>query len=151
MKLKFIDDVKGAWKLLSVQLSAFWAVIVGVAVADPMLFVSAWNAIPPELREFLPSWVRWIVAASAMFGTIYLARVVKQPVTKAGQINEEKKALIEAAPNMPEDIAKAIAKDVVEEKAQGCDAPPPGWVCSREKGHEGPCAAYPVVNAGTHQ
>lgn len=22
-----------------------------------------------------------------------------------------------------------------------CDIPPPGWLCSRAKGHEGPCAA----------
>lgn len=23
-----------------------------------------------------------------------------------------------------------------------CDLPPAGWVCTRTKGHEGPCAAY---------
>ncbi len=23
-----------------------------------------------------------------------------------------------------------------------CDVPPPGWYCTREAGHEGPCAAY---------
>lgn len=25
-----------------------------------------------------------------------------------------------------------------------CDVPPEGWMCSREKGHEGPCAASPI-------
>lgn len=25
----------------------------------------------------------------------------------------------------------------------GCQVPPRGWWCSREPGHEGPCAAYP--------
>lgn len=24
-----------------------------------------------------------------------------------------------------------------------CTIPPPGWVCTRERGHDGPCAAYP--------
>jgi hypothetical protein len=24
-----------------------------------------------------------------------------------------------------------------------CEVPPPGWWCSREAGHDGPCAAYP--------
>lgn len=24
-----------------------------------------------------------------------------------------------------------------------CKVPPPGWWCSREPGHEGPCAAHP--------
>lgn len=27
--------------------------------------------------------------------------------------------------------------------AQACDVPPPGWRCTRAKGHEGPCAAWP--------
>ena len=26
---------------------------------------------------------------------------------------------------------------------QGCEVPPEGWWCSREKGHEPPCAARP--------
>jgi len=26
-----------------------------------------------------------------------------------------------------------------------CTVPPPGWVCSREPGHSGPCAARPIV------
>lgn len=30
------------------------------------------------------------------------------------------------------------------QKAKPCDIPPPGWVCSRAKGHEGPCAAWPT-------
>lgn len=25
-----------------------------------------------------------------------------------------------------------------------CDVPPPGWYCTREAGHNGPCAAVPV-------
>lgn len=25
-----------------------------------------------------------------------------------------------------------------------CEVPPPGWVCTREKNHEGPCAAHPT-------
>jgi hypothetical protein len=28
--------------------------------------------------------------------------------------------------------------------AQTCGKPPPGWYCTRELGHEGPCAAWPV-------
>lgn len=30
------------------------------------------------------------------------------------------------------------------ELARQCDKPPAGWRCSREPGHEGPCAAWPV-------
>jgi hypothetical protein len=27
---------------------------------------------------------------------------------------------------------------------QGCTLPPPGWWCSREPGHDNPCAARPI-------
>ena len=30
------------------------------------------------------------------------------------------------------------------EGAQACDSPPPGWYCTRERGHDGPCAALPL-------
>ena len=29
--------------------------------------------------------------------------------------------------------------------SQPCRIPPPGWTCSREAGHPGPCAASPVA------
>ena len=25
-----------------------------------------------------------------------------------------------------------------------CNRPPPGWICTRDPGHRGPCAAWPV-------
>lgn len=28
---------------------------------------------------------------------------------------------------------------------QGCEVPPSGWVCTREAGHDGPCAAHPAT------
>lgn len=46
------------------------------------------------------------------------------------------------------ELQRAIAAPIVEADGMGeavllgtCDVPPPGWVCSRGKGHEGPCAA----------
>lgn len=37
--------------------------------------------------------------------------------------------------------AEAEARQQRQTSALTCDLPPPGWVCSRSKGHEGPCAA----------
>jgi|SRR5579871_2792792 len=31
-----------------------------------------------------------------------------------------------------------------EPRDQGCRRPPEGWWCSREPGHDGPCAARPI-------
>jgi hypothetical protein len=30
-----------------------------------------------------------------------------------------------------------------------CAKPPTGWVCTRERGHDGPCAAWPAPPGGT--
>lgn len=30
-----------------------------------------------------------------------------------------------------------------EQPRRPCDVPPPGWRCTRERGHDGPCAAWP--------
>lgn len=32
----------------------------------------------------------------------------------------------------------------IKELYDQCDVPPEGWKCTREKGHEGPCAAVPL-------
>lgn len=36
-------------------------------------------------------------------------------------------------------------KDLCEECCDGrCRVPPEGWFCTRDPGHPGPCAAYPI-------
>lgn len=44
---------------------------------------------------------------------------------------------------------KPIGEDLpdVEIGPNGCDIAPSGWFCTREKGHEGPCAAHPTSDA----
>lgn len=32
---------------------------------------------------------------------------------------------------------------------KGCTNPPEGWYCSREPGHQGPCAAHPATCGNT--
>lgn len=32
----------------------------------------------------------------------------------------------------------------VQQKNVPCDKATPGWYCSRQKGHDGPCAAHPI-------
>lgn len=38
--------------------------------------------------------------------------------------------------------ALATPPSVPAQQGEGCDLPPGGWLCTRDKGHEGPCAAY---------
>lgn len=37
-------------------------------------------------------------------------------------------------------------KSMVLTPTKKCEVPPKGWWCSREAGHEGPCAARPIEN-----
>jgi len=35
------------------------------------------------------------------------------------------------------------SQDIQQQLKMLCDVPPEGWYCTRDKGHEGPCAALP--------
>ena len=38
---------------------------------------------------------------------------------------------------------RAAIIDAADIQTITCDVPPPGWWCSRDEGHDGPCAAHP--------
>jgi hypothetical protein len=42
--------------------------------------------------------------------------------------------------------AEDAIKHYAQPSSEPCDRPPPGWKCSRGKGHGGPCAALPVFD-----
>lgn len=84
MKLKFIEDIRGSWKLLSIHVAAVWAAIIGAITADPTLLSTVWNNIPDMLRPELPHWAKGMIFGGMMFITIFGARVIKQPVRKLG-------------------------------------------------------------------
>lgn len=50
----------------------------------------------------------------------------------------------------PDHCARAHAKELIRYqfppsmRTPGCARPPKGWYCTRDAGHEGPCAAYPL-------
>lgn len=49
-------------------------------------------------------------------------------------------------PGLHSIIARRLTRfaDPAEHAVDDCDVPPAGWSCSRQKGHDGPCAASPV-------
>ena len=76
--MKLIDNIRDSWKFLSVHVAAIWAIVIGGLFADPTLIVTAWNALPVEIRDLLPPWVRYVIAFVVMFGTLYGARIISQ-------------------------------------------------------------------------
>jgi hypothetical protein len=56
----------------------------------------------------------------------------------------EKPETYAAALGLPETYAAALVPGEHGAIAPRCDLAPDGWWCSRNKGHEGPCAARPL-------
>lgn len=48
------------------------------------------------------------------------------------------------AVGLPHKHSELIAK-ASREAGPPCELPPPGWRCTRRRGHDGPCAAEPVA------
>lgn len=89
--MKFVSESKQAWKMFSVRVAAIWGAIIAFLAADPMFIVTAWNAIPVDLRDSVPTWVRFVVVFGAVFGSIVLARLVKQKSIKKPEYEVEEK------------------------------------------------------------
>jgi hypothetical protein len=93
----------------------------------------------------------WLIAVLRVLGIRRAADVV--PVaTRVGEAIAD--AIAPDDPGQPlshrdvESIQKQIGS-ATSHKVAPCDKPPPGWVCTRERGHPGACAAWPAPPGGT--
>lgn len=66
MKVRFVEDVRKAWRFFSVQVLALLALL-------PL----AWEQLPPETHALIPEpWRPWIVTVLALIGIG--GRLIKQ-------------------------------------------------------------------------
>lgn len=70
MKIKMIEDWRGAHKLWSVMLAALGALASAIS--------GAWAVMDPSLLQHLPTWLP-PTAATVVFVCTILARLVQQP------------------------------------------------------------------------
>lgn len=91
-KLELIEDARNAWKFISMQLTALWALLFGWIASDPTIAQTVWNQLPAELQAIFPPWAKWLVAAGCMLGTIYAARIVKQKKLQKEPNEEQSKS-----------------------------------------------------------
>lgn len=64
--MKLVDDVRGAWRWISVQ-----------AMAAAVALQGAWQAAPEDMRASIPhEWVSWATMALLTLGIV--GRLVKQ-------------------------------------------------------------------------
>lgn len=55
---------------------------------------------------------------------------------------------VKADGSVKEDLETLVAAADAEPAVTECDQPPAGWYCTRGKGHDGPCAAWPESHRG---
>ena len=80
--MRLIDGWRHSWRLWSVRLSAFGALLMTWAALTPDALLQAWLALPPDVRGLLPEQVLKGVPVVLFVATL-LARLIPQPKAAA--------------------------------------------------------------------
>ncbi|MDD1450806.1 glycosyl hydrolase 108 family protein [Sphingomonas sp. H160509] len=75
--MKLIDNWRHAWRLWSVRLSAFGALLTALAAAAPDTLLQIWNGLPEDVRSLLPESVAHVIPTLLFVATI-VARLIPQ-------------------------------------------------------------------------
>lgn len=97
--------------------------------------------VAEQLRELLPAEAVTTSRGLSSIGTHF------QNVCRCGVVVSQCRCPGPKVTNVVQEECPACA-DVRKVASDTCDRPPAGWSCSREPGHEGPCAALPVHQGG---
>lgn len=73
LKAHLIDECVNWWRMWSVRLAAVGSIAVGYVLASPDVLLSTINALPPEMRTFLPP-----ATGMVLFGVVTIVRLWKQ-------------------------------------------------------------------------
>lgn len=72
-----VEEAQVWWRLWSVRLSVFGAMLMGMLTALPDAVLYVWLAMPPELKELLPTQYLSLLACFIFVG-VSIARVIRQ-------------------------------------------------------------------------
>lgn len=72
-----IDDARLWWRFWSMRLAAFGAIVTALAQWFPDALSAAWNAIPSDMRAYLPAPLLHSIPA-ILFVAVMVARIVAQ-------------------------------------------------------------------------
>jgi lysozyme family protein len=75
--MKLIDNWRHAWRLWSVRLSAFGALLTALAAAAPDTLLQIWNGLPDDVRGVVPESVAHVIPTLLFVATI-VARLIPQ-------------------------------------------------------------------------
>lgn len=81
--MRLIEDWEKMWRAASVRVAAVWAALLAALAVNPNLLSGFVASLPEEVQALLPPWVRFLLTFTAVLGSVYAARVIKQPALKA--------------------------------------------------------------------
>lgn len=75
--MKLIDNWRHAWRLWSVRMSAFGALLTALAAAAPDTLLQIWNGLPDDVRSVFPETISRVIPTLLFVATI-VARLIPQ-------------------------------------------------------------------------
>lgn len=82
MKLQLVENWRTKWKAASVWVGGVWGALLASLAVNPNFIA---NLVPDDMKAVLPPWARFGLTLIAVVGTIYAARIVKQPSVSGQQ------------------------------------------------------------------
>lgn len=79
--LEFVEHARLLWKTWSVWLGGVGAAVGAVLLHFPDAALSAWNALPPDLKSYLPPHILNYISP-ALMGLAVASQYIRQPKLK---------------------------------------------------------------------
>jgi len=77
IRARLIDDARLWWRFWSMRLAAVGAIVTAFAQWFPDMLSAGWNAIPPDMRTYLPAPLLHSIPV-ILFVAVMVARIVAQ-------------------------------------------------------------------------
>lgn len=88
LKLRLIEEWRQAWRMWSIRFSALGAALMGVMVTYPNIIVEVWNAVPADVKYFIPPDIGKYLSLG-FFVMIFVSRIIKQEkLVKPDKVSE---------------------------------------------------------------
>ena len=85
--IKLIPNWQKWWRMWSMRLGALGTLVTGYVVAVPDAALTAWNALPQELKNVMPP--NWLpMVGVGIFVSSLFARLIHQPKLNEAQSND---------------------------------------------------------------
>ena len=77
MQVRLIKQWRSFWRMWSLRFTALGTVLLGLITTSPDIIIAAWNALPAELKQYIPQqYLMYVTIGLFILGMV--SRVIKQ-------------------------------------------------------------------------